>query len=107
MLISLLVAAALVAFMERVPRLRFRPLPFFRRFFATDVFYLLTGFVAGGSIAVAYPYNNLQNCSAKWTLPSLQCLPFLPVLQLLMGQWGDNSAHRYRDLFIISKRRCR
>lgn len=37
-------------------------------------------------------YNKLQNRSARLTLPILQCLPFLPVLQLLVGQWWDNSA---------------
>ena len=48
------ITAFLLAVVERFSRLRFRPSPLFRRYFASDMFYLLTGFVAGGSLVVAY-----------------------------------------------------
>jgi hypothetical protein len=47
------ITAFLLAAVERFSRLRFRPSPLFRRYFAIDMFYLLTGFVAGGSLVVA------------------------------------------------------
>src|SRR5215510_14144799 len=47
------ITAFLLASFERFSRLRFRPSPLFRRYFASDTFYLLTGFVAGGSLVVA------------------------------------------------------
>jgi sterol desaturase/sphingolipid hydroxylase (fatty acid hydroxylase superfamily) len=48
------VSGLVLAGLERLPGLRFRRAPFFRAFFASDVFYLLTGFVAGTSLAIAY-----------------------------------------------------
>jgi sterol desaturase/sphingolipid hydroxylase (fatty acid hydroxylase superfamily) len=45
---------AVLAIVERVPALRFRPLPFLRAHFGTDVVYLLTGWVAGGALALPY-----------------------------------------------------
>jgi sterol desaturase/sphingolipid hydroxylase (fatty acid hydroxylase superfamily) len=50
MFITLIAAAALVALLERIPRMRFRSLRFFWSRFVTDLFYLLTGFVAGGHL---------------------------------------------------------
>jgi len=54
---SLTLVAALgssIAVLERLPRLRFRPSPFLRAHFASDTLYLLTGYVAGASLALAY-----------------------------------------------------
>ena len=51
-ILSLGIAAALFALLERSPCLRFGASPLFRRHFGTDVIYLLTGFVAGGSLLV-------------------------------------------------------
>ena len=47
------ITAFLLAVVERFSRLRFRPSPLFRRYFASDMFYLLTGFVAGGVLSSA------------------------------------------------------
>jgi sterol desaturase/sphingolipid hydroxylase (fatty acid hydroxylase superfamily) len=47
-------AALLFGVLERVPVLRFRESNLFRPYFLTDLFYLLTGFVAGSSLAIAY-----------------------------------------------------
>jgi sterol desaturase/sphingolipid hydroxylase (fatty acid hydroxylase superfamily) len=54
MLLSLITVSAIVALMERIPRMRLRTQSFFRNFFVTDIFYLLTGWVAGSSVALAY-----------------------------------------------------
>jgi sterol desaturase/sphingolipid hydroxylase (fatty acid hydroxylase superfamily) len=48
------VSGVILASLERLPGLRFRTAPLFRAFFASDVFYLLTGFVAGTSLATTY-----------------------------------------------------
>lgn len=50
----LAVTAIVLASLERVPRIRFVRAPLFRSLFASDVFYLLTGFVAGASLALTY-----------------------------------------------------
>src|SRR5215216_6725999 len=54
MLIVLGSMALLLSGLERVPQIRFRPSALFRRYFASDVIYLITGFVAGGSAVIAY-----------------------------------------------------
>jgi len=65
----------LLASLERLPGLRFRTAPFFRSFFASDVFYLLTGYVAGTSLTIAFIV------SASAALGSLG-VPRLSALQL-------------------------
>jgi len=52
--VVLAVSGLILASLERLPGLRYRKAPLFRAFFASDVFYLLTGFVAGTSLATAY-----------------------------------------------------
>ena len=54
MLIVLGAMALLLSGLERVPQFRFRPSALFRRYFISDVVYLVTGFIAGGSAAMAY-----------------------------------------------------
>lgn len=49
-----LVSGLVLAVLERLPGLRWRRAPLFRAFFASDLCYLLTGFVAGTSLATAY-----------------------------------------------------
>jgi sterol desaturase/sphingolipid hydroxylase (fatty acid hydroxylase superfamily) len=53
MVIPGIVAFLLTAF-ERFSKVRFKASPLFRSYFTTDVIYLLTGFVAGGSLGAAY-----------------------------------------------------
>lgn len=111
MLIGLLVAAAFVALMERVPRLRLRPLLFFRRFFITDVFYLLTGFIAGGPIAVAYVNRGSQFFGDVLAVPRLAAfhLPlWLAVGMALLALDAGNYAahyclHRFNTLWEFHK----
>jgi lathosterol oxidase len=52
--VAFVVSGLLLASLERLPGLRFRKAPFLRAFFASDVFYLLTGFVAGTSLTTAF-----------------------------------------------------
>src|SRR5262245_3518962 len=65
------ITALLLAAVERFSRLRFRPSPLFRRYFASDTFYLLTGFVAGGSLVVAYVASSSQWLGDSWGIPRL------------------------------------
>ena len=50
----LIAAAVVVIAMERMRRWRFRPAPFLRRGFGTDVAYLLTGHVATAGVALGW-----------------------------------------------------
>ena len=65
------ITAFLLAAVERFSRLRFRHSPLFRRDFASDMFYLLTGFVAGGSLSIA------------------GAAPFLPTNKKCRGRWAN------------------
>ncbi|TMA35647.1 MAG: sterol desaturase family protein, partial [Deltaproteobacteria bacterium] len=51
---TIAIGALVLALLERVERLRFRASPLWRAHAASDVIYLLTGYVAGGSLALAY-----------------------------------------------------
>jgi len=48
------IVALLLSILERLAKFRFRASPFLRRYFVSDVIYLLTGFLAGGAMAAAY-----------------------------------------------------
>src|SRR5262245_65127219 len=65
------ITALLLAAVERFSRLRFRPSPLFRRYFASDTFYLLTGFVVGGSLVVAYVASSSRWLGDSWGIPRL------------------------------------
>jgi sterol desaturase/sphingolipid hydroxylase (fatty acid hydroxylase superfamily) len=52
--VVVIVSGVILASLERLPGLRYRRAPLLRAFFVSDVFYLLTGFVAGTSLATAY-----------------------------------------------------
>ena len=97
LLISLIGTAALVALMERIQRVQLRPRPFFRIFFLTDVFYLLTGFVAGGSIATVYIARGSQFIGDVFSVPRLTnfSLPLwlVVILALLALDAGNYAAH--------------
>jgi sterol desaturase/sphingolipid hydroxylase (fatty acid hydroxylase superfamily) len=111
MLISLAVAAAIVALFERVRRIQLRRQPLFREFFATDVVYLLTGFVAGGSIAVAYVAYASDLLGAVLSLPRLSDheVPLwlevvLAVLALDAGNYLSHYClHRFDTLWEFHK----
>ena len=71
MLVALIPAFACVilAALERFPSLRFRPSPLFRRHFASDVVYLLTGYVAGGALALAFVSEGSNLLDAVFGIP--------------------------------------
>lgn len=48
------IVAFVLAVLERFSKIHFMASPFFRRYFLSDVIYMLTGFVAGGSLGAAY-----------------------------------------------------
>ena len=105
MLISLIGAAALVALAERIPRVQLRSQSFFRRFFVTDVFYLLTGFVAGSSIAVAYIARGSEFMGDVLSVPRLNAIALplwlMVILALLALDAGNYAAHYCLHRFDI------
>jgi lathosterol oxidase len=111
MLISLVVTATTVALFERIRRVQLRQQLFFRRYFATDVFYLLTGFVAGGSIAVAYVGQTSHFLGAVVSLPRLSdhsvplwLLAIIAVLALDAGNYlAHYCLHRFDTLWEFHK----
>lgn len=63
---TLLLSILLVAALERMPRLRFRRSRVLRPHAATDVVYLLTGYVAGGALAAAYVRAAARILAPAW-----------------------------------------
>src|SRR5260370_22271253 len=97
MLIALVLAASVAAIVERVPGLRFRSLRFFRSYLVIDLLYLLTGFVAGGSLALSYVTRGSQFFGDLLSVPRLASLS-LPlwisfILALLALDAGNYTAH--------------
>ena len=90
-------AAIILIVLERSRRLCFRPSPLFRRSLFTDLFYLLTGFVAGGSLAVSYVVHGSWWIGDTLHLPHLAeiKLPFwlLVILALIALDVGNYLAH--------------
>src|SRR5262245_2511613 len=105
------ITAFLLAAFERFSRLRFRPSPLFRRHFASDAFYLLTGFVAGGSLVVAYVASSSQWLGDSWGIPRLASanLPLwattpLALLAIDLGNYLVHFLlHRYAALWEFHK----
>jgi len=105
------ITAFLLAAVERFSRLRFRPSPLFRRYFASDMFYLLTGFVAGGSLVVAFVASSSQWLGDTWGIPRLASadLPLWATtpLALVAIDLGNYLAHillhRYSALWEFHK----
>lgn len=89
--------ALLLAGLERSPYLRFRPSMFLRRYFTSDVIYLITGYVAGGAVATAYIVAASEWLGQSLSLPRLASarLPmWLLVLPALVAiDLGNYLAH--------------
>jgi len=73
MIIAFLIAVLLM-FWERSSRWRLRASAFFRRFFLTDIVYLLTGFVAGGTLAMEYITHGSEWIGATFNVPRFAAL---------------------------------
>jgi len=73
---TIAIGALVLALLERLERLRFRASPLWRAHAASDVIYLLTGYVAGGSLALAYivATSHLGNYAAHWLLHRVDAL---------------------------------
>src|SRR5262249_12113676 len=105
------ITAFLLAAVERFSRLRFLPSPLFRRYFASDTFYLLTGFVAGWSLAVAYVASGSQWVGDWWGIPRLASadLPLwaaglLALVAIDLGNYLVHSLlHHYSALWEFHK----
>jgi sterol desaturase/sphingolipid hydroxylase (fatty acid hydroxylase superfamily) len=99
MIIVLCSMALLLATLERLPGMRFRPAALFRRHFASDVIYLVTGFIAGGSAAIAYFIAASGWLGNSLSLPRLASagLPrwLLVPLALVVLDLGNYLAHYY------------
>jgi lathosterol oxidase len=68
------VVAVVVAILERFARFRRRALPFFRPRFATDVVYLVTGWIATASLALAW-VALASDAIGRLGVPRLATLP--------------------------------
>src|SRR5215510_8131094 len=107
MFISLIVTATVLALIERIPRIRLRPQRFFRNQFVSDLFYLLTGFVAGGSLALAYVTHTSKLVGDFFSIPRLATfsLPLwlvviLAVVALDLGNYfAHYCLHRFAALW--------
>jgi sterol desaturase/sphingolipid hydroxylase (fatty acid hydroxylase superfamily) len=110
-LIFLGVAALLLAVLEQVPQLRFRKSALFRRYFLSDLTYLLTGYVAGASLSLAYFVTGSSFIGQATGLPRLAAfdLPLwisipLALLALDLGQYvAHYLLHRYDWLWEFHK----
>jgi sterol desaturase/sphingolipid hydroxylase (fatty acid hydroxylase superfamily) len=110
-LVFLAGAGVLFALLERVPRLRFRQAPLFRRYFGTDVIYLVTGYVAVASMSLSYfrTGSNLFGKTigfpqlVKLDLPMWVSVP-LALLALDLGQYvAHYLMHRFDVLWEFHK----
>jgi sterol desaturase/sphingolipid hydroxylase (fatty acid hydroxylase superfamily) len=109
-LAPLLALGLCVAALERVPGLRRHPLPFLRPYFPSDLVYLVTGFGAGGGLALAYvawagaALDALGIPRPAWTsLPTIAQIP-LALLGLDLGNYlAHLLLHRVDALWELHK----
>jgi sterol desaturase/sphingolipid hydroxylase (fatty acid hydroxylase superfamily) len=105
------ITALVLALSERSSRLRFCPSPLFRRYFASDIFYLLSGFVAGGSLAIVYVAATSNWVGVRWGIPRLASLDWplwvsvpLALLAVDMGNYAAHTLlHRFEPLWEFHK----
>src|SRR5439155_430340 len=90
---TIAVGALVLALLERSERLRFRASPLWRAHAASDVIYLLTGYVAGGSLALAYVVAT-SHWLGRIGLPRLAAPRWASVpLALVALDLGNYAAH--------------
>lgn len=70
LLLGVIAPGLCCALLERVPRLRRRPLPLLRRYLTTDLVYLLTGF-GGGTVLVLLYVEAVRAALGQMGLPRL------------------------------------
>jgi sterol desaturase/sphingolipid hydroxylase (fatty acid hydroxylase superfamily) len=96
-LIYLGATTLLLIALEQIPQLRFRSSQFFRLYFASDVVYLLTGYLAVASISVAYIVGGSNLIGTTLGVPGLARLN-LPIwisvpMALVALDFGQYVAH--------------
>jgi sterol desaturase/sphingolipid hydroxylase (fatty acid hydroxylase superfamily) len=89
-----------VALAERVPQLRFEPLPFVRRGFATDLFCLATGAFA---LANALRAGAVGFAGANLATPTIPVVLLAIVLYDLGGYLSHRMLHRFDVLWRFHK----
>jgi sterol desaturase/sphingolipid hydroxylase (fatty acid hydroxylase superfamily) len=105
------VVALALATLERLPSRRYRPSRLFRRYVGSDVVYLLTGFVAGGSLAQSFIAEGSDVVGTSFGVPRLASLD-LPLwmtvpaalVALDLGNYVAHSLlHRFDSLWEFHK----
>jgi sterol desaturase/sphingolipid hydroxylase (fatty acid hydroxylase superfamily) len=110
-LLLLGITGLLLAALEQVPQLRFRESSFFRRYFISDVIYLLTGYVAVASLSLSYIILGSSFVGKTIGLPQLASLKLslwvavpMALLALDLGQYISHYLlHRYDFLWEFHK----
>jgi sterol desaturase/sphingolipid hydroxylase (fatty acid hydroxylase superfamily) len=77
--------ALVFALLERVPALRFRPARLLRAHLGTDLVYMLTGFVIGGALGLAYVRGVTDWLEARLALGAALWAPLPFALQVLLA----------------------
>src|SRR5262245_34285840 len=103
-------AGLILALLVRLHGVCFRRASFFRRFFASDLFYLMSGFVGGTSLTYAFILSG-SLVLRSFGLPSLSALdlPWWASVPIALGllDLGNYAAHflmhRYDALWEIHK----
>ena len=91
------IAAILFLILERIPRIQFCSSSLFRRYFLTDIFYLLAGFIAGSSLALSYITTGSSLLKTYFGLSGLDSFNFplwlLVIIALIAMDLGNYLAH--------------
>jgi sterol desaturase/sphingolipid hydroxylase (fatty acid hydroxylase superfamily) len=109
--VILIGTAILLIILERNPRLRFRVSSLFRRYFVTDVLYLSTGFIAGGTLAIQYVAHGSEWFGSTFNFPRFSSLEwplwlsvFLALAALDLGNYTAHYLlHRFEWLWAFHK----
>lgn len=110
-LLFLGITGLLLAILEQVPQLRFRESSLFRRYFISDVIYLLTGYIAVASLSLSYVIIGSSFVGKTLGLPQLTTLNLplwasvpLALVALDLGQYISHYLlHRYDFLWEFHK----
>ena len=108
--LTLVVTGLVIASLERLPGLRFRRAPFLRRFFASDVFYLVTGFMGGTALTYSFIFS-ASAVLGSVGVPRLSAFELpgwvsaaIALVSLDLGNYAAHSLmHRYDALWEIHK----
>lgn len=101
----LAIAILVLIIMERMPALSWRPARLWRRYFITDIFYLVTGFVIGGALTFSYIEAASRWLRANIALPTVDFAswpaPITVLLALVLIDLGNYIAHLLMHRFDL------